>query len=114
MDIAEPDEDEDGWEEDGATEVFLRITWQRGVLGPTVVARCTDILLAMVPCFPKTVPSALMFSARESNMGWLGICASRAEAWARRVRHSCSSVGLQAVMIISYSWWSQRKTSFQE
>ncbi len=31
------------------TEVFFRITWQRGVLGPTVVARCTDILLAMVP-----------------------------------------------------------------
>lgn len=31
------------------TLVFLRITWHKGVLGPTVVARCTDILLAIVP-----------------------------------------------------------------
>ena len=44
------------WEEEGeegvasrTTEVFLIITWHKGVLGPTVVARCTDILLAMVP-----------------------------------------------------------------
>ena len=31
------------------TLVFLRMTWQRGDLGLTVVARCIDILLAMVP-----------------------------------------------------------------
>ena len=47
---------EELWEEEGeegvasrTTEVFLIITWHKGVLGPTVVARCTDILLAMVP-----------------------------------------------------------------
>jgi len=31
------------------TLVFLSMTWHRGDFGPTVVARCIDILLAMVP-----------------------------------------------------------------
>ena len=31
------------------TLVFLRITWHNGDLGPTVVALCIDIFLAMVP-----------------------------------------------------------------
>ena len=31
------------------TLVFLRMTWHKGDFGPTVVARCIDILLATVP-----------------------------------------------------------------
>lgn len=37
------------WGASFMTLVFLRMTWQRGDFGPTVVARCIDILLAMVP-----------------------------------------------------------------
>jgi hypothetical protein len=81
-DAAPKDDDVDEEDEEGrevwwaaaaaspTVDVFLRMTWQRGVVGPTVVARCTDILLAMVPCFPKTVPSALMSKASESHGGW--------------------------------------------
>lgn len=29
--------------------VFFKMTWHKGVLGPTVVARCIDILLPMAP-----------------------------------------------------------------
>jgi hypothetical protein len=113
MDAVDEDDDDDGVASH-TTLVFLRITWHRGVLGPTVVARCTDILLAMVPCFPKTVPSALMSNASESTIGCSGVCVSRPEAWLSRVRHSRSSLTVQAVIMISYNSWSQRKTSFQE
>lgn len=134
MDVVVDDDDDD---DEGAasrtTLVFLSMTWQRGVLGPTVVARCTDILLAIVPlavsargvfskvgcskgtpCFPKTVPSALIFKASESNIGWFNVWVSRPDACESLLRHSCSSLTVQAVMIISYNWWSQRKTSFHE
>lgn len=33
------------------TLVFFRITWQSGDFGPTVVARCIDILRAIVPTY---------------------------------------------------------------
>jgi len=39
------------------TLVFLRMTWHKGDFGPTVVARCIDIRLAMVPANPKVISS---------------------------------------------------------
>lgn len=45
IDAVVEEEEEGVW----VVEVLRRITWHSGVLGPTVVARCTDILLAMVP-----------------------------------------------------------------
>jgi hypothetical protein len=116
------------------TLVFLRMTWHSGDFGPTVVALCIDILRATVPAvnalaaqrrrqsrggsiipgFPKTVPKLLMFKESElykstSLSSWLSLA-----VWFSRVRHSRSSLGEQAVMMTSYSWWSHSNTNFHE
>jgi hypothetical protein len=65
--------------------VFLIITWHNGDLGPIVVARCMEILLAKVPAshlsitlitkidhdlpgFPKIVPRGLIFNDTELSI----------------------------------------------
>lgn len=113
--------------------VFLMITWKRPVIDPTVVALWIDSLLAVVPTsrqladnweviytddlpgFPKTDPRALI--SKDSHV--LTACSpvlksSFPDRSVRRSRHSSSSLGEQALIVTSNSWWSHSNTSFHE
>lgn len=114
--------------------VFFKITWHIADLGPTVVARCMDICLAIVPVhhhqwvsdsrfigrrdavpgFPNTVPRLFIPISRQAHSRKLQDSGSAPGGGCNLARHSNSSLGVQAVRIISYSWQSYSKTSFQE
>ena len=101
--------------------VFFMITWQRGDLGPTVVALWMESLRAMVPPtvrlivrklsvpenvpgLPKTVPmERIPNQADVKNACSQPLICSRPARSVRRLLHSSSSLGEQALKISSKS-----------
>ena len=67
------------------------------------------------PGFPNTVPNGFISrdKAAKNAGSETAICSLQARS-ARRLLHSSSSFGEEALNIISYSWWSHSKTSFHE
>jgi hypothetical protein len=67
------------------------------------------------PGFPKTVPIGLIANDRDVYKACSPASRLCLEEWsARRLRHSSSSFGEQALIVTSNNWWSHSNTNFQE
>jgi len=67
-----------------------------------------------LPGFPNVAPKLLISKSSDVNRHTLLDSELSATGSVNLERHSISSFGVQAVIIISYRWWSHSKTIFHE